>query len=82
MMRFSASAVQKGGAAHTCEDEAEARWDAAIYARRVRRKIGLSQVAFARRIGAPARAQLGAGQACAPPQAPSLACSDSYPLNA
>jgi putative transcriptional regulator len=35
------------------QDEAEARRDAAAYARRVRRKVGLSQVAFARRIGVP-----------------------------
>jgi putative transcriptional regulator len=34
-------------------DDAEAMRDAAAYARRVRRKIGLSQVAFAKRIGVP-----------------------------
>lgn len=38
-------------AAQIAEDEAEAMQDAAAYARRVRRKVGLSQVAFARRIG-------------------------------
>jgi putative transcriptional regulator len=40
-------------AAQIAEDDAEARRDAAAYARRVRRKVGLSQVAFARRIGVP-----------------------------
>jgi putative transcriptional regulator len=40
-------------AAQIAEDEAEAMRDAAAYARRVRRKVGLSQVAFARRIGVP-----------------------------
>jgi len=40
-------------AAQIVEDDAEAMRDAAAYARRVRRKIGLSQVAFARRIGVP-----------------------------
>jgi putative transcriptional regulator len=35
------------------EDDAEALRDAAAYARRVRRKVGLSQAAFARRIGVP-----------------------------
>jgi putative transcriptional regulator len=40
-------------AAQIAADDAEAMRDAAAYARRVRRKIGLSQVAFARRIGVP-----------------------------
>jgi putative transcriptional regulator len=40
-------------AAQIAEDEAEAMRDAAAYARRVRRKVGLSKVAFARRIGVP-----------------------------
>jgi putative transcriptional regulator len=40
-------------AAQIAQDEAEAMRDAAAYVRRVRRKIGLSQVAFARRIGVP-----------------------------
>ena len=35
------------------EDDAEARRDAAAYARRVRRRTGLSQAAFAARIGVP-----------------------------
>ena len=38
-------------AAQIADDDAEAKRDAAAYARRVRRKVGLSQVAFARRIG-------------------------------
>ena len=40
-------------AAQIAQDEAEAMRDTAAYARRVRRRIGLSQVAFARRIGVP-----------------------------
>ena len=40
-------------AAQIAEDEAEAMRDAAVYARRVRRKVGLSQAAFAKRIGVP-----------------------------
>ena len=40
-------------AAQIAADEAEAMRDAAAYARRVRRRIGLSQVAFANRIGVP-----------------------------
>jgi putative transcriptional regulator len=40
-------------AAQIAADEAEARRDAAAWARRVRRKVGLSQIAFARRIGVP-----------------------------
>jgi putative transcriptional regulator len=40
-------------AAQIAEDDAEAMRDATAYARRVRRKVGLSQVAFARRIGVP-----------------------------
>jgi putative transcriptional regulator len=38
-------------AAQIAQDEAEAMRDAAAYARRVRRRVGLSQVAFAKRIG-------------------------------
>jgi putative transcriptional regulator len=38
-------------AAHEAEDEAEAK--AAAYARRVRRRTGLTQAAFAARIGVP-----------------------------
>ena len=40
-------------AAHEAEDEAEARDAAAAYARRVRRRTGLTQAAFAARIGVP-----------------------------
>ena len=40
-------------ARHEAEDDAEARRDAAAYARRVRRRTGLSQAAFAARIGVP-----------------------------
>ena len=40
-------------AAQIAEDDAEAMRDAAAYVRRVRRKVGLSQTAFARRIGVP-----------------------------
>ena len=40
-------------AQHEAEDDAAARQDAAAYARRVRRRVGLSQVAFAARIGVP-----------------------------
>ena len=40
-------------AAQIAEDDAEAMRDAAAYARRVRRRVGLSQVAFAQRIGVP-----------------------------
>lgn len=40
-------------AAQIAEDQAEAMRDTAAYVRRVRRKVGLSQVAFARGIGVP-----------------------------
>ena len=40
-------------AAQIAEDDAEAMRDAAAYARRVRRRVGLSQTAFAKRIGVP-----------------------------
>jgi hypothetical protein len=40
-------------AAQFAQDEADAMRDAAASARRVRRKVGLSQIAFARRIGVP-----------------------------
>ena len=38
---------------HTAEDEEAARRDAAAYARRVRKRTGLTQAAFAARIGVP-----------------------------
>ena len=40
-------------ARHITEDEASALLDAAAYARRVRRRTGLTQAAFAGRIGVP-----------------------------
>ena len=40
-------------AVQAAEDEAEAREAVAAYARRVRRRTGLTQVAFAARIGVP-----------------------------
>lgn len=40
-------------ARHIAEDEEEAARDAAAYARRVRRRTGLTQAAFAARIGVP-----------------------------
>jgi len=40
-------------AAQIAQDDAEAAADAAAWARRVRRRVGLSQVEFARRIGVP-----------------------------
>ena len=40
-------------AAQAAEDDAAARRDAAAYARRVRRRIGLTQAEFAARIGVP-----------------------------
>ena len=40
-------------AGQEAEDEAEAVRAAAAYARRVRRKVGLTQIAFAKRIGVP-----------------------------
>jgi putative transcriptional regulator len=45
--------TEKEIATQITQDEAEAMRDAAAYARRVRRKLGLSQIAFARRIGVP-----------------------------
>ena len=52
-------------AAQEREDEEEAMQDMARYARRVRRRMGLSQTELARRIGRVARddPQLGTGQA-------------------
>ena len=65
-------------AAQIAEDDAEAMRDAAAYARRVRRKVGLSQAAFAGRIGVPVDtvAQLGAEQASAARSGPRR-CSKS-----
>jgi len=40
-------------ARHAAEDDAEAIRDAAVWARRVRRRLGLSQAEFAQRIAVP-----------------------------
>jgi putative transcriptional regulator len=55
------------------EDDAEAMRDAASYARRVRRKIGLSQIAFARRIGVPVDTVRNWEQGRRAPQGPARA---------
>jgi putative transcriptional regulator len=60
-------------AAQIAEDDAEARRDAAAYARRVRRKIGLSQIAFARRIGVPVDTVRNWEQGRRAPQGPARA---------
>ena len=61
-------------AAQIAADDAEAMRDVAAYARRVRRKIGLSQVALVQRIGVPGRhgPQLG-NEAKRAPQGPARA---------
>jgi putative transcriptional regulator len=56
------------------EDEAEAMRDAAAWARRVRRKLGLSQVAFARRIGVPVDTVRNWEQGKRAPQGPARRC--------
>lgn len=60
-------------AAQIAEDDAEALRDAAAYARRVRRKVGLSQVAFARRIGVPVDTVRNWEQGRRAPQGPARA---------
>ena len=60
-------------AAQIAEDAAEAMRDAAAYARRVRRKVGLSQVAFARRIGVPVDTVRNWEQGKRAPQGPARA---------
>jgi putative transcriptional regulator len=60
-------------AAQIAEDEAKAMRDAAAYARRVRRKVGLSQVAFARRIGVPVDTVRNWEQGKRAPQGPARA---------
>jgi putative transcriptional regulator len=60
-------------AAQIAQDEAEAMRDAAAYARRVRRRIGLSQVAFARRIGVPVDTVRNWEQGKRAPQGPARA---------
>ena len=60
-------------AAQIAADDAEAMRDAAAYARRVRRKVGLSQVAFARRIGVPVDTVRNWEQGKRAPQGPARA---------
>ena len=60
-------------AAQIAEDDAEAMRDAAAYARRVRRKIGLSQAAFAKRIGVPVDTVRNWEQGRRAPQGPARA---------
>jgi putative transcriptional regulator len=60
-------------AAQIAEDEAEAMRDVAAYARRVRRRVGLSQVAFARRIGVPVDTVRNWEQGKRAPQGPARA---------
>jgi putative transcriptional regulator len=60
-------------AAQIAEDEVEAMRDAAAYARRVRRRVGLSQVAFARRIGVPVDTVRNWEQGKRAPQGPARA---------
>lgn len=45
--------TEEAVARHAAQDDAEAARDAAAYARRVRRRTGLTQAAFAGRIGVP-----------------------------
>jgi len=58
---------------HMAEDETAAMRDAAAYARRVRRKIGLSQAGFARRIGVPVDTVRNWEQGKRSPQGPARA---------
>jgi putative transcriptional regulator len=60
-------------AAQIALDDAEAVRDAAVYARRVRRKVGLSQVAFAKRIGVPVDTVRNWEQGRRAPQGPARA---------
>lgn len=60
-------------AAQIAEDDAEAMRDAGAYARHVRRKVGLSQVAFARRIGVPVDTVRNWEQGRRAPQGPARA---------
>ena len=60
-------------AAQIAEDEAEAMRDAAAYARRVRHRVGLSQVAFAKRIGVPVDTVRNWEQGKRAPQGPARA---------
>jgi putative transcriptional regulator len=60
-------------AAQIADDDAEAMRDAAAYARRVRHKVGLSQVAFAMRIGVPVDTVRNWEQGKRAPQGPARA---------
>lgn len=60
-------------ARHIAEDAAEAISEAAAYARRVRRKVGLSQAGFARRIGVPVDTVRNWEQGKRTPQGPARA---------
>jgi putative transcriptional regulator len=62
-------------AAQIVQDDAEAMRDAAAYARRVRRKVGLSQVAFARRIGIPVDTVSNREQRAHPKDPPAPCCA-------
>jgi putative transcriptional regulator len=70
--RVDATTVQEI-ATQITQDEAEAMRDAAAYARRVRRRVGLSQVAFARRIGVPVDTVRNWEQGKRAPQGPARA---------
>ena len=60
-------------ATQIAQDEADAMRDAAAYARRVRRKVGLSQIAFAKRIGVPVDTVRNWEQGRRAPQGPARA---------
>jgi putative transcriptional regulator len=60
-------------ATQIAEDDRESIRDAAAYARRVRRKVGLSQVAFAKRIGVPVDTVRNWEQGKRAPQGPARA---------
>jgi putative transcriptional regulator len=60
-------------AAQIAQDDAEAMRDAAAYARRGRRKVGLSQIAFALRIGVPVDTVRNWEQGKRAPQGPARA---------
>lgn len=60
-------------ARHIAEDEAEALRDSAANARRIRRKVGLTQVQFARRIGVPVDTVRNWEQGKRSPQGPARA---------
>jgi putative transcriptional regulator len=65
--------TEKEIATQAAEDEADAKREATAYARRVRRKIGLSQVAFARQIGVPVDTVRNWEQGKRAPQGPARA---------